>query len=169
MSLYLYQNDKQTGPFTEAQLRQMLQGGLVPMDVLTWKEGMAGWEPLRSVISIEGNTLPPRPPKKTSVLALISLIFSLVSVLGWIILLTVAGVAQNQGNVSQGFNIIVGLFLIGGLILNFFALITGIIAAVQNEGRTVGILGACFNALIIAGLVGLMVLGLAMQHAHQQP
>jgi hypothetical protein len=163
MSLYLYQNDQQTGPFSEEQIGQMLQAGTVTPDTLSWKEGMETWSPLSSLhLSPGREVVPPAPPAMSkSPLGLISFYYSLFSFVGWAILLVMAGVAHNNGTATPTFNMIIGFLLMGGLFLNFVAMIVGVIGAFKSKANTLAILGACLNAFALVGLVGLMILGLA--------
>ena len=170
MSIYLLQNEQQTGPFTEDQVQHMLQTAAVPGSTLGWKEGMAGWEPVSTFVATAtaagaAHESPPLPPRRNSPLGLISFIVSLVSVPIWLVLLAIAGIAHNAGNISPGFNVIVGLGVIGGCFVNFAALIVGLVAAFKSRPNTLAIIGACLNAFILIGLVGLVCLGLAVRHA----
>jgi hypothetical protein len=165
MSLYLYQNNQQTGPFTEDQISQMLRTGIVLPDTLGWKEGMSGWEPLSAFVSLVNTGLPPTPPVRKSPLGLISFIFSLISVVGWLILLVIAGMAHNAGTATETFNMIVGFFFLGGVCLNFVALVLGIIGAFKSSANTLAIIGASLNGFQIVALIVLMIIGLAMKQA----
>ena len=171
MSIYLLQNKQQTGPFTEEHVRGLLRTGAVAGGTLGWKEGMANWEPVSTFVSpltvssVPGT--PPLPPRAKSPLGLISFIISLVTAPIWLVLFAVAGWAHNTGNVSAGFNMGVGLVAVCGLFLNSAAVIVGVVAAFKNRPNTLAIIGACLNAIIILGIIGLICLGLAMQaHAH---
>lgn len=161
MSLYLYQNDQQAGPFTDEQIAQMIQSGLVAGTTLCWKEGMAGWKPLSTQLPTTNIPLPPAPPAAKSRLGLISLIIGCVALIGWVVLLVVAGIAQNNGSATKGFNIIIGLFFFLGLFVNCIAIVVAIIGAFKSKDKTLAIIGACMNVLQIVGLIGLMLLGLA--------
>jgi hypothetical protein len=44
-------NGQQRGPVSEDQLRQMIATGTISPDTLVWREGMADWQPLASVVS----------------------------------------------------------------------------------------------------------------------
>ena len=169
MNIYLHQDDKQTGPFTEQQIRQMLQTAAIRVDTLGWKEGMAAWEPLSSlgfqapalVVSSVPSTV---PASKRSALGLISFIISLVSLVGWAILLTVAGMAANAGTATNSFHIVVGLFVLLGLTLNFAGMILGVVGAFKSRANIFAILGACLNAFIMMALVALVIIGLTVKH-----
>jgi hypothetical protein len=168
MSLYLYQNDQQTGPFSEEQINQMLQAGIVAPDTLGWKEGMSTWSPLSSLRSLPSpRTSPPPPPSggKRSPLGIISFVFGIISLVLWAVLLVVAGLAHNSGTVTSTFNIIVGFISMGGICLNFMAMVLGVIGAFKSKANTLAIIGACLNGFILVALVGLIILGLAMKSA----
>jgi hypothetical protein len=44
-------NGQQQGPVSEDQLRQMVVTGALSPDTLVWREGMADWQPLASVVT----------------------------------------------------------------------------------------------------------------------
>jgi hypothetical protein len=167
MSIYLHYNDKQTGPFSVDQIRQMLQSGLVQTDALAWKEGMANWIPVQEMLGASGlaaGAMPVPPPAKKSALGWISLGISLVSIPAWITLLVIAGMATNKGTATPEFNAIVGAVFLLGVFLNFIAFVLGAIGAFTTRARTVPILGACLNGFMILALIGLIILGLAVKH-----
>ena len=56
---YLAQNGETKGPFTEEQLREMLQRGEIDGESYIWHEGLEGWKRLKEVLP---NLLPPPPP-----------------------------------------------------------------------------------------------------------
>ena len=165
MSLYLYQNEQQTGPFSEEQISQMLRAAIVSPDTLGWKEGMSGWKPLSTIVSLPNPGLPPTPSASKSPLGLISLAVSLVTVVGWVVLLVVAGIAHNAGTATQTFNIIVGFFLLGGIFINFAALVLGLIGSFKRGSNTLAIIGASLNGFQIVALIALVCIGLAAKHA----
>jgi len=111
MSLYLYQNDQQTGPFTGEQIQEMLRAGTVTRDTLGWKEGLADWSPLSSLLpALEmAIPLPPPPPKpRSSRLGIISFVIALISMGLWAALFLAAGIAHNNGSATQTFDVIIG-------------------------------------------------------------
>jgi len=164
MSLYLYQNDQRTGPFSEDQVSQMLRAGIISPETLGWKEGLAGWERISALVSTANTTIPPAPAVRKSPLGLISFVCSLVTMVGWAVLLAVAGIAHNNGTATESFNVIVGLFLMGGIVINFIALVLGFIGIFQGRPNTLAILGASLNGFLILALIGLVCLGLAMKN-----
>ena len=48
---YYSLNGQQQGPVSEDQLRQMVATGTLTPDTLVWREGMAQWQPLASVVA----------------------------------------------------------------------------------------------------------------------
>jgi membrane associated rhomboid family serine protease len=42
-AIYLFENEVQSGPFTQVQIREMLAAGYVSADALYWQNGMADW------------------------------------------------------------------------------------------------------------------------------
>jgi hypothetical protein len=57
LEVHITREDKQTGPFTVAQIRAMLEGGLLSAGDLAWHDGLDGWLPLWRVLGC-----PPPPP-----------------------------------------------------------------------------------------------------------
>jgi len=56
MQIYISKNGEQSGPFTDEQLEERLNAGKISYDDMSWKEGMAEWQPLRQIVA------PPVPP-----------------------------------------------------------------------------------------------------------
>jgi hypothetical protein len=62
MQIYLYQNDKQIGPYTEEDLRSMVASGVVSRTENAWHDGLTEWQPLDTVVSLnQSPALPPLP------------------------------------------------------------------------------------------------------------
>jgi|GEM_PF-377805 len=101
MAIYIAKNNQQTGPFTEEQIIAGVKEKLFFPTDLAWQEGMAGWQPLSSVLPAAfGNVVPPSlpavqlnpaaiaaltnpPAPGTSGLAITSLITGLVGLVFW--------------------------------------------------------------------------------------
>ena len=49
--IYIYQNEKQEGPFSEEQIAQMLEAGDLSYISLAWREGLPDWKPLNTLIN----------------------------------------------------------------------------------------------------------------------
>lgn len=49
---YIAKNGQQTGPFSEAEVRQRIQAGGIALTDLCWKEGMANWQPVSVVFTV---------------------------------------------------------------------------------------------------------------------
>ena len=47
--LFLWLNERQTGPYTDEQIRRMLAQRSIVAETLAWKEGMAEWLPLTNL------------------------------------------------------------------------------------------------------------------------
>jgi len=165
MSLFLYQNNNQTGPFTDEQINQMVLSHQITPNTLAWKEGMKDWAPVSTLVNAPGLATPPPPPPRPaapkSALGITSFVISLVTGVGWVILLAIAGLAHNAGTPSETFNVIVGLFFMGGVCVNVMATIFGIIALFKNGANTFSIIGVCLNAFQILALIFLIIVGLA--------
>ena len=55
MSLYLYKDNQQVGPFDESTVRQWLQNGQCAPNDPAIREGMTEWQPLGTLIALDGN------------------------------------------------------------------------------------------------------------------
>lgn len=63
--IHIYHNNQQEGPYSPAQIQDMIAKGTVTSVTLAWKEGMSDWAPLNSIISFPQTkpmTAPPPPP-----------------------------------------------------------------------------------------------------------
>jgi hypothetical protein len=167
MSLYLYQNDQQTGPFTGEQIQEMLRAGAVTRDTMGWKEGLAEWSPLSSLLPASEIVMPPPTPKpRSSMLGLTSFIIGLLTLGLWAALFIAAAIAHNNGTATQTFNVIVGIIFMGGALVNFMAMIVGAIGAFKCKANTLAIIGACLNGFLLLAVIGLVILGIAMKGTH---
>jgi hypothetical protein len=54
MNIYILQNGEQAGPYTRDQLQQFLAAGQVQGTDLAWREGLAEWVPLSSIVPVLG-------------------------------------------------------------------------------------------------------------------
>jgi len=61
MQIYLYQNDQQTGPYTEQQIRELVSAGTIQENDVCWHEGLSNWQPVNTVISFAERYVPPAP------------------------------------------------------------------------------------------------------------
>lgn len=62
---FVASNGQQTGPFSDQQLSQMIQGGTLKRESLVWKQGMQAWAPAGQVAELGhlfGAVPPPVPP-----------------------------------------------------------------------------------------------------------
>lgn len=62
MDLYLFRQEQQTGPYTEAQARALVATGTIARDCPAWQEGMAEWLPLAQVLDLGALSPPPGLP-----------------------------------------------------------------------------------------------------------
>ncbi|HLX96190.1 MAG TPA: rhomboid family intramembrane serine protease [Verrucomicrobiae bacterium] len=53
-TIYVFETDKQSGPYTLTQIQQMLARGSLSREALYWSEGMAGWE---SILDLAGQPI----------------------------------------------------------------------------------------------------------------
>jgi hypothetical protein len=93
MSIYIYKNNQQSGPYTEGQVREWLTGGYLSPDDLAIREGERDWKPLRVLFpnaapspmmsgqrlvspsaSWSGSNLAPPPQKSGSKIVLFALL-----------------------------------------------------------------------------------------------
>lgn len=60
---YFLRGEEQVGPFSKDIIRQIHQGGQLPLETLVWRNGMAGWESAGSVAELElAKVTDPAPP-----------------------------------------------------------------------------------------------------------
>jgi len=59
MDIYVYKDEKQLGPFANAQVAEALRDGKFSYDDIAWREGWTDWRPLRTLF-------PPPPPSKSA-------------------------------------------------------------------------------------------------------
>jgi len=57
MHIYIAKNGTETGPFSEEQLHEMLNGGLASPSDLAWRDGLPDWQPLHTLLGLR--QLPP--------------------------------------------------------------------------------------------------------------
>jgi hypothetical protein len=62
MMFYLFQNGQQAGPYTEDRLRELLTAGQIQGSDLAWRDGLAEWAPLASLIPMPPPVTPVPPP-----------------------------------------------------------------------------------------------------------
>lgn len=65
LQVYVAQNNEQTGPFNETELKQLVQKGLLNRQTLVWKAGLSGWvaaENLADLSDLFNSVPPPIPP-----------------------------------------------------------------------------------------------------------
>ncbi len=61
MRYFIGRLGRQLGPFTESEVREKIATGLIGPDDLAWREGMADWQPVRTVFH-DSAASPPPPP-----------------------------------------------------------------------------------------------------------
>jgi len=59
---YAEGNRQQRGPLTSEELIALYQSSRIALDTLVWRDGMAQWQPLRSVADEVGLVIAPPPP-----------------------------------------------------------------------------------------------------------
>ncbi len=64
MNYHLGIQGVQSGPFSEAVIREKLARGEIPADAMCWAEGWSNWRPITSVfpVGMDAPTPPPLPP-----------------------------------------------------------------------------------------------------------
>ncbi|HEX6810325.1 MAG TPA: hypothetical protein VF384_01765 [Planctomycetota bacterium] len=111
---------------------------------------------------------PPLPAQYHSGFGVASFVISLVCGLGMVLLFVIAGVMASQApdgeiDAQSSAAILLGLALIGSLLLALLGAVLGIAGVVQKGcKKTFAVLGLVFNGLIVAGAVGLVLIGMAM-------
>ena len=59
MSILIYKNEQQTGPFDLATIQHAIDDGQIAIDDFAWQEGCTDWVPLRTLLPAK--PLPPSP------------------------------------------------------------------------------------------------------------
>lgn len=141
MQIFIAKNGEKTGPFSEAQVREMLAAGSASATDLAWHEGMADWKPLGQVLPAQPGPVAPAGPVSPVAPA------------------TVAGRPVLDPNLA-GRGARLGAFLID---LLFFALCVGpgaAMAGLSDQGDTVYSIGVvlCVVGFLIAVVVQIMLL-----------
>ena len=169
MNIHLADNGTTRGPFSEEQVQTMIANGSVTRTTLAWREGEKDWRPL-SELGFESSPLVPPPPplppllpERKSSLGMVSLVFGIVSVLGWFVVFAVAGVAHNGGWATESFNTILGLCMFLGLFLNLVAGILGFVGTVTSTRKAVPLTAALLNVAMIVCVIALVLVGLKMK------
>jgi hypothetical protein len=62
--IHVVHNNEQIGPLTEEEIRQKLSAGELDQNDIAWKEGMAGWQPLRTILDPQTGSSPAFNPQK---------------------------------------------------------------------------------------------------------
>jgi hypothetical protein len=108
---------------------------------------------------------PRRRALKPSGLGIVSFVIAVLVGLGEIILLIIAGIMESRtpGGMDENSTeaMILGLLLIGGLVVSFFGGVLAVAGLVQGErSKVFPVLGLGFNAMIILGVIGIIIIGL---------
>jgi uncharacterized protein DUF4339 len=61
VNIYIAKDGKQAGPFSDEQIRSMLNGGLISDEDLGWREGIGDWQPIGVLMGAPQP--PPLPPR----------------------------------------------------------------------------------------------------------
>jgi len=72
MRFFIGKDGQQLGPFSEEEVRSKLISGTITYSDLIWREGMAAWAPIHTIITPLGHSSPPLPtppPAPTSATA----------------------------------------------------------------------------------------------------
>lgn len=109
----------------------------------------------------------PQAPLKHSGFGISSFIISIASVVLAFAMVAVAGIMESNtpGGVDEDSPeaMMVGLGIILSALLAVLGAVLGIVGCtLPNRNKIFAILGTVFNALVVLGLLGLMVLGLAV-------
>ena len=68
MDIHVIKNGQQCGPFTEAQLQDMLHTGMVHRSDLAWHEDLPEWQPVHSVLGLKAPPPMPGPDQAQQIL-----------------------------------------------------------------------------------------------------
>jgi hypothetical protein len=53
MSIYIWKDNKQEGPFAENEIREQLKSGMLDQNDLAWTEGYDQWKPLSQLLNLD--------------------------------------------------------------------------------------------------------------------
>jgi hypothetical protein len=100
---------------------------------------------------------------KHSGLGIASFVISLVTGLVEFLVIISAGVLEMQGQMSEtsGAAVVIGMFIILGMLANLVGIGLGIAAIAQNKAKKLfGILGLIFNGCLVILILGLIFIGI---------
>src|SRR5690625_4658746 len=60
--IFVAKNYGQRGPFSEEEVYELLENNEFSWDDLAWREGMQGWDPLRTVLGKKEEKIAKKPP-----------------------------------------------------------------------------------------------------------
>jgi hypothetical protein len=94
MNITIHKNGQQLGPYSEAQVNEMIRSGSISHEDLAWSPGMDEWKPLSSILNLHNQPTQPTPPmqrignspslvvNKNEPLSIWSLVLGIISIVG---------------------------------------------------------------------------------------
>ena len=168
VDIFIHKDGRQSGPFPLVEVIEKASTGALSPSDLAWHEGIPSWVPLSEILQKNKPLSLPVPPPvpflaTTSVPGLVSFGIELAGFPAWLAILVAAAIFHNQGMGSQNPKmVLVGLGLFAMLGLNAIGGILGLVTVFNKcKSKTLSILGISFNFLQIAGIILLMIIGLA--------
>lgn len=160
MSTYLLINGRQQGPYSLDQVRGLLSQSVIRDDCLAWNAGLPEWRPLHSILTTwRERQAPNRVGSLTSGMGIMALIIGASGILGWPLLLLLAGLLQ-----SEAFLTVLGLLILGGMGMNLVGTVMALVTLfTASASKPVPIIGLCLNALELLGMVFVLVLGMMLE------
>ncbi len=165
MAIHISKNGQNYGPYNEADVAGYLRSGQFDGNDFAWREGCAGWIPLRQLMGMPAVTPQVPVPVRHPVTGIISFVVGLLGIPYWIILLAFAAAATSKGKGDQDPTMIVtGLLVFFGVAVNFVAGILGIVAAARRGPRkALSVVGILLNGAQFLGLLAILVVGVSMK------
>src|ERR1051326_1333504 len=148
MQIYISRNQQQLGPYSVPETRSRIMNGQLTGGDLAWHAGLIAWITLSEILAALPSPLQtprPAPPPEISLFAWGSFIGSIVGAIGWIIFIVLAVMVSEKKEDDLAMAA-VGLFTIGGLVLNILGGIAAILALNKPcTNKWMAITGLIFN------------------------
>ena len=119
MEIYIARSGQQTGPFTEEQLKSMIQAGMATLNDQAWHKELAEWTPLHRVLKVSPPIPPVQPPPRIQQNA------------------PSAASAVTHSGQPANFGLRVGAYIIDCIVVGVLALVAGFVfgAAIMSGGN----------------------------------
>lgn len=128
---------------------------------------MSDVNPYADVTPLDGLSYQSPPVSKLSRLAITSFFLSLAGGLcafGFVAFVVVHAMFHGRST-DRTFNALIGLGILFGGFIAMVSILVGIIALfLPQRGKVFAVMGICFSALIVLGIITLMIIGMMRHH-----